>query len=261
MRISRWPALAAVAAVLAGAPAAATAQAAKPVLIDTQAALEIDAAGRVAAVETGPDLPPLLRERTVEAIRAWRFVPVQQHGRAVGGTTYANVQLCLVPAGEGFSVGVDMTGNGPGTLKDRGPPAPPIPPGILSAAKDGLTFEGRIRYRVEPDGRARLESAELADPALQRRYGTGWRRAVKTWLVARRDRPERIDGVPTATTLEMPVRFELAGERSAQAIRREMARYEAEYAQRAEACRAAAAPPGSAPAVALDSAFVRVPGG
>ena len=182
--ITAWGAVALM--VLAMADAGAQ-QSGEPILVRLQTGVEVDPSGRVVGVEMDPDstLPDVLQERTRLAIQGWRFKPIIQEGRAVGGKTWANVSLCLVPVeDEGINVAVSLASNGPGEVAGRREhAAPPLPPGIgaIMRNKQAFEFESRFRYRVGQGGRAELLEAELLDPELQRRYGAGWRRVVRQW--------------------------------------------------------------------------------
>lgn len=181
----------------------------EPIFIRTQAGIQVDAAGRVASVAMDPELPAALSQHASTVIQTWTFVPVMQDGRPVGGKTYANVNLCLMPSGEYFTVGVDYAGNGPGDADaDPASKVPPFPSSLLSPDAH-VKFDGEVRFRVESDGRVTLLDATLTDPDLQRRHGRGWYRQVRGWLSKRRFKPELIDGQATATVMEMPISFEL----------------------------------------------------
>lgn len=210
-------------------------------------------------MEADPKLPQSLRDRAIEAMKTWRFAPVLQQGRAVGGKTYADVHLCLVPAGDVFNVGVDLVGNGPGDVPDRRAlPAPSPPMGLLQAG--AKKFEAKIRYHVEADGRARLEMAELVDPKLQKRHGDAWRRGVSEWLSKRRFKPEIINGTPTTTLMEYPISYEMKRVTSSSTMKREHTEQMAEHAKGTKACRSAAGVQEKR-AVAVNSPFALLSGG
>ena len=230
---------------------AAEADASGPTVVFAQVALDVDATGRVVKAEPDAQLAPVLREPARKAAMGWRFAPITEHGKAVAGTTYANMRLCLVPDGDAFNVAADLIGNGPGTVQSaRIPLLPPPPKGL----PEGVEFSAKVRYQVKPDGRATLQYAELADPMQQARNGTTWRRHVSQWLSKRRFMPEVVNGTPVATVVDLPLTYELRGLGSLQEVQRKVAERNAEHAQ--QVCRVAAGEAQNR-AVAVDSRFTR----
>ena len=166
------------------------------------ARLEVDATGKVAVAELiGKKPHPILAERAEAVARAWRFQPVLRDGKPVGGTTYANMHICVVPDGEGMRVAIDFAGNGPDSEWGRRKGSSELPIGsMVGAGIFGLS--GKVQYRVGADGRAKLESATLSDPKLQSRYGVSWWRELNNLVKESRFKPEMVDGVPVATRVE-----------------------------------------------------------
>ena len=224
----------------------------QPVLVLTEAAIDVDAAGHVSSVEIGDSkLPASLRERAAQVARQWRFQPVLRDGRAVGGRTYARMHVCLVPDGEDLRVAVDYLGNGPGITRPRSP-APPLLPmsELIGRGIGGL--EGKRRYRIGADGHATVESATLDDPQLQKRYGDVWLRQQRKWVGETRYKPELVDGVAVSTVLEED--FDITWQPRVRNYTDAMA----QLAKQSRACKQAAGFEASPP-VAVDSPFKRMP--
>lgn len=231
-----------------------------PVFVTLQAGIEVDASGQVVAVEMDPEttLPVVLQTQARQTIQGWRFKPVTHEGRAVGGKTWANLSICLAPVADEYNVAIKLTGNGPGNASGkRSMPAPPMPLELVKyGVEHPIEFKSRVRYRVRPDGRADLISAEFVDADLQRRYGKVWNRQVRTWLSTRRFKPELIDGQAVATTIDWPIEVEIGP-----AVSRK--KLEADHRERqanTDVCRAATGKPDNA-AMAIDSRFELLPQG
>lgn len=227
-----------------------------PLFIRTEAAIQVDASGHVMAVELDPELPAALRSYADKVIRDWAFAPVMQDGRAVGGKTYADVDMCLMPVGDHFNVGLDYAGNGPGNADadaDRRVQTPPFPVNLLSPHARA-EVKAQVRYRIGVDGRATLVSATFED-MVSVRHERSWHRQVREWLRTRRFKPEIIDGQPTETLMEFSVEFRL---KSAGTSDDDLRREYAKHLAGTDACQLAASAPEQRE-VAVDSRFVLVP--
>ncbi|MBB1059858.1 hypothetical protein [Marilutibacter spongiae] len=236
-------------------PAARAEERQAPTLVVVQAGIEVDAGGRVVGVELDPDarLPDVLRERTEQAVAEWRFKPIVENGEAVGGKTWAHVQICLAASTEGrLNVAVSKGINGPGNVSGQWVPNPPF--NLMRTAKSGVEYDFLVRYRVEPDGSAELLEAHLVDPELEDRYGSGWRRDVRRDIARARFKPEIIDGRPVSTVMELPITIVRSPSR---AVTRDAIR---ESQGNAPVCQAAAGKAKNE-AVAIDSRFELAPQG
>ena len=230
---------------------------AQPTMVQTELAVHVDAQGRVVGVDSDDALPELIRDKVTTAVRAWRFAPVSQDGRAVSGTTYATVNVCVLPRGDELAVGVDHVGNGPGRVKRNGSTPVPFPPASLATRGDS-EYKMRLRYRVLPTGRAELEHAELVDPQLQRRHAKAIRDVASRWLAGERFKPEILDGAATSTTIEQPVTYSFQRAASAREVERLLRDSIVAKTLASDACRVAGGAPEER-AVAIDSPFARLP--
>lgn len=180
-------------------------EAGRPVLLSMQAALDVDPDGRVSALTyvDGGNVPDAIRQRGEQVASAWRFVPPEKAGKAVGGRTYVRMTACMVHRNGSLEVSFGYSGNGPaGILRSpRRPVSMPLP--VRRLMGQGITgVRGTLVYVVSADGKAQLESATMDDPKLQAQYGHLWRRLQRSYLKALVHRPELIDGLPTATRVE-----------------------------------------------------------
>ncbi len=228
----------------------------KPVLVHMQAALDIDRNGRVAAVEFIDDkkLPDAIRQQAQQNALSWKFQPPMKAGQPVSGRTYARMQACLVPSGDGIDVSFAYTSNGPGSIhvprKIGKSVAMPIPKLVAEGVNH---IKGKMIYVVSTDGTATLESATLDDPDLQRKYGHLWQIDQRELLRQFRYRPELIDGVATATRVETVAENAWFRHADRKAVLAEM---DAQDIEESDACRALRSDDGRQ--LASDSPFKRI---
>lgn len=219
-------------------------QAAEPMVFDASARIEVDAAGKVTAVEPASSLSPALQALVRQHLATYRFEPPVQSGVAVSGTTFVSLGGCAVPTGSDYDVSLAYRGNGPRLAGGGMLPAPRYPP---AAYRNGAEAEARLTYIVEVDGSTTLERIDYAGAQRQKPV---FDETLAEWLAGLRFEPERVAGQPVRTRMEVPVEFSLHGGPSRSALKRErLARPE---------CTAAQSAPTRMP-VAVDSPFRRQP--
>lgn len=161
-----------------------------------QAGLDVDTAGQVARVDLPGEIPAVLNAPAQEAIKRWRFKPPMRQGHAVTARTYAWVDLILVRRPDGnYGVSVRYIKNGP-ALALR-PPRWPME-----------QVEGRLTMAavVQPDGSLsdiRLVASEFSSPLARKQCALVVEEAIRH----SRALPERVDGKPVATRVQIPVTF------------------------------------------------------
>jgi hypothetical protein len=229
----------------------------KPVLVHLQAALEIDRNGQVVAVEFLDDkkVPAAILQQAQKTALAWKFQPPTKAGLPVSGRTYAGIQACLVPSGDGIDFSLAYSGNGPASTfhRPRKPGSSSVP--VAKLMGQGTTqLKGKVVYVVSPEGEAKVESATLDDPKLQAQYGHLWLKDQRQLFKYFRYRPELIDGVPTATRLETVVENRWFDPAELKAVHAE----EQARDERSDACRALRNENGRQ--IASDSPFKRIEG-
>jgi hypothetical protein len=266
--IERTTTLAWMFVVLAASPAhgadgAEPADAAKPLLFGAQSRIEVDAEGKVVAIEAAPGLPAAVNTALEQNLRKLRFEPATKDGRAVGGVTYARQEACAIPEGGQYRMAVKFLGNGPGYAEGGGRLAAPRWP--TSGPTTG-PVEVKLVYRVGPDGEITVESTDLVSG--RNRVAQDFVSASRQWLDGRRGKPEFLDGQPVSTRMSTTVKFMPSvtftgsnARRQAEAYgKAERARQEQARIAASDACSLAARPPDGTPVqVALDSPFKPLP--
>lgn len=218
-----WSRAAAVLAVgfALSAPAVHAVKSSKaPRRVHVEVVLDIAPDGEVQSIRIQNDrLHPTLAARVADVARGWRFEPIVREGKAVGGSTTADVQVCVLPADERLQIAVIYLGHGPGAQWAA-------PPSLLNGSKVlALERQGAhsavvsYRYRVQADGSGTLESARLVDPDLERHFnGPVLTKQMAKWVDASRFHPETIDGAAVSTLMEG--RLELAWARDPEDVER-----------------------------------------
>lgn len=230
-----------------------------PLLIRLQAAVDVDRDGRVTAVtyvDGNEKLPDAIRQRAEEVAMGWKFAPPVKDGKPVAGRTYAGMNVCIAPQGEGMQFSVLHSINGPATFfhePARRSRSPALHIGSL-IDRGIYKMKGKIIFAVSADGKAKLESATLDDPQLQKQYGNAWRKDQRWFVEDRRYLPELIDGVPTATRIESTIEYTWWDDGDAKAVA------DASREERAESAACQALKNSGNRQIASDSAFKRIEG-
>lgn len=169
----------------------------------TQLRIAIEPDGRVGDVVLDRTLPAPV-ERAVRAHAAgWRFEAPVRDGKPVGGVTYAHLTGCAVPSPDGLAVSFARASNGPGQGRN----------GIIGThvmegmpRMDERLFTLNAEYRVQPDGSVVVES--VRSDGRRSRAMRQFEGAVEKWLASRSFMPEEIGGVPVATRMALPFRYD-----------------------------------------------------
>lgn len=231
-----------------------SAEAPKPVLTTTQVRIDVDASGRVTAVEPTSPLPAPLSTAIREHVRGWRFEAPVHEGQAVPGTTYARMSVCAAAAGDQLAFTVGKPQNGPGV--DARMLGSFFFPSMSSIVLQHERIEMDVVYEVQPDGRADVVSLTTVPDraALRRELDVAFRK----WFAPMRFEPERVGGQAVATRMRMPWTFTM--ERvSRRPTDRELERRRVESDASCQALLGKDSPDGRA--VAVDSPFRLQPSG
>ena len=167
-------------------------------VFQAEAAVEIDATGRIAKAAPDPRLHPALVDSMLAAVNRLEFTPLTIDGRPVTGSTHIRLRGCAVPAEGGIRVAYDVIGAGPGLGRS-------IPRYSREAAQASASGRYTVRYRVEPDGRGVVETITPEDGS--RAMLPIFKPILLDWIEEGRYAPEMIDGVPVATRMERRVEF------------------------------------------------------
>jgi hypothetical protein len=218
--------------------------------------VDVDATGKPVKVEAPGDLPQAIRSFIEKRVASWQYEPAKADGRPVPATTYVSVGACAIPVGEGYRLGLDFKGNGPGLVSDTGRMLPPSYP--LSAQIAGVGGAYQVAYSIQPDGSARLDEVKQLE-GTGGRYLKAFRDGLADWVAAMRYRPEMVNGKAVVTTMRFPVEFHVVESRGSHSQWRDA--YAAQLRERAIASRecVAAATSGGPQPVAQDSAVKVIP--
>lgn len=177
----------------------------KAALMTTQVRVDVDATGRVVAAEPGEGVDGALADAIRSHAKGWTFEAPVRDGKPVGGTTFVRAQLCAAEdAGSGgLVVSVGSVNNGPGVDPRMMRPSffPPISEELVRLGR----MEVEAVYEVGVDGRATVLSVATVPDRARLRHSTEV--ALRKWLAPMRFEPERIDGTPVATRMQLPITF------------------------------------------------------
>lgn len=238
-------ALAALVAVTTPLHASDVSAEAKVVAFNATVRVEVDSAGKPVKVEAPADLPEAIRSYIEKRVGSWQYQPAKQDGVPAPAVTYVRVGACAMPVVEGYRLGLDFKGNGPGLMSASGRMPPPRYPRVAQVG--GVSGVYQVSYAIRPDGGTRLEDIRQLEGA-GGRYLQAFRDEISAWVETLQYQPELVNGEPVATTMSFPVEFELRMPKGGRAQWRES--YRAELEARAIAskeCIAASASDGLQP--------------
>ena len=169
--------------------------------------VDVDASGKPVRVEAPGDLPQAVRSDIEKRVAAWHYEPARHDGIAVPATTFVKVGACALPtpAGDGFRLGLDFKGNGPGLVSATGQLMPPGYP--VELRRQGAQGAFQVTFTVLADGTTRVDEVESLDGS--RRYVNAFRPVLAAWIEQIRYQPEIVDGHAVATHVSFPVEFKL----------------------------------------------------
>lgn len=234
------------------AVASASKDAPKPVAFTAEARVEVDAGGNLVKVEAARDLPESIRTFIEQQLKTWKYARRHREGMTGNAATWVWLGACAVPApGGGYTMGLAFHGNGP---RIAGGGKWPVSSSLVTAvSKAQVSATLDVRFVVEADGRAKVESIEgLQDPRSRKPL----RAAIEQWVERLRFDPEEIGGQPVATRETVPLVLKMGDRTTSDDLRKE-AMQSVQCKQAAAAGQNVAAPgPGS---VAVDSVIDIVP--
>ncbi len=169
-----------------------------------EAAVEIDATGKVAQAAPDPHVHPSLADGMLDVVNGLEFTPLTIDGRSVTGKTHVYLRGCAVPAEGGLRVAYDVTGIGPG--RERANPRYPRE-AVLSNASGLFT----VLYRVQPDGRGVVEA--ITPEGRSKAKLPIFKPVILEWIEGGTYVPEVIDGVAVTTRMRRQIEFLAPGSR------------------------------------------------
>lgn len=177
----------------------------EPLIFDTYAKVELDAAGAIVRIEPDAGLATALQDEVRKRVAAIRFEPPERDGVKTPGATYVLFGGCAVPDGEDYYLSLDNKGNGPKPVTGY-VPRPAYPP---EGYQRGYEATAKVTVTVEIDGNATLDEISYEGRVDQK---FAFDRELKKWVAAMRYLPEELSGKPIETQLAIPVDFRLGGE-------------------------------------------------
>lgn len=209
---------------------------------------DVDANGRITAIQVDTDVPANIADVLVSAVKHWEFVPATQDGHLVPAHTFIRAKLLAVPDNHGQDeLRLAFVGNGP--RLDKTNPTPRYPPDAARAGEQAFVF---LDATVQPDGSVNdmTVRSQFANSPVRPSFEHAVLTAAKDWHAT----AEQVDGQPVATRMRIPVNFTLGVQR----LTREQANSLSTAAGRKEALASAEANPPHTPfasdqPVALDS--------
>lgn len=161
----------------------------------------LDTQARIACLEPLPNQNPALVNALLDRIPHWRFRAAARDGQpaAAESTLWVHVEGSPDTSGR-FSMKVSYVGTGPRSLKR---PSPMYPRSELRRRRSGNVM---LRAEVLADGRVGQVSA--VEQWSDSRFINASIKAIQQWTFE----PERIDGRPISTWVQIPVRFHARGE-------------------------------------------------
>lgn len=174
-----------------------------PQSVALTADLSVSAEGRIVRLEFLRELSPELEQFLRARVLTWTIEPARRGGRAVGGDTTLYLDLSLEPAGKDVIVRVAKASTGPRQRKT----IPPIyPADAIRRRRQAIVF---ATADVRADGTVAAVSARMvAGKGDGRSFVTAAERSIARWTFV----PERVDGVPVATRVQVPIEFRLSGQ-------------------------------------------------
>jgi TonB family protein len=177
--------------------------AAAPASIPIEAWVDVDASGRITAVEWTREIPDVLQAAAGEGLRELQLRPATRDGSAVSGRTSLKGSLTLVEDGADYRIAFSALRAGPRVVRLR---PPRYPPSALQGRARGATVVAE--FTVGPDG----EVSDIRTHAAAGRLA--FEQRVREFLPEWRFEPEHVDGVAVATRMCIPFDFRLASDRS-----------------------------------------------
>lgn len=166
----------------------------------------VNADGQIVQIQPDPDVPPPIAAVLDEAVKHWRFVPVQQGGKAVPVHSYLVAEVQALPQESGkFAVRVSYVRVGPMFKSQKPGASPDYPEQVWHAlAANERAAAVVVDLELPPGGKLVVTQATASPDG-------GLRGADKRLLVAAVRRyyeqgsimPELVDGQPVFAKLQI----------------------------------------------------------
>jgi TonB family protein len=172
----------------------------REVQVNASLALDLDAEGRIVALEPVGKTAEGLKDFLLPEVSRWTFEPGRIDGQPVPTQTTVIVTLAARKAGDDdLSLRIVDAKTGPRVAEA---PPPRYPAESIRAREAG---EVLLRVEVDGDGRATAVAVERSIAA--KSLANAAIKAARQWTFV----PERVGGRPIASTVLLPIRFCLNG--------------------------------------------------
>ena len=182
-----------------------------PMELKARLTVQVDAAGKVSAVQlagkAAKGLPASVSEPLLADARTWTFDPALRDGQPVPSTTHVAITLRADPVdedGEAWALRITRATNGP-AVESTEPPRYP-----MNAIRNGAVARVLVEADITPDGTvAAARLVEVKTP--KSRYADDFAKATLASVQQWRFIPEQVAGQPIAGTVRLPTTFCLSG--------------------------------------------------
>lgn len=201
----------AIAAFLVALCAPASARTPEPMELRAGLTVQVDASGKVSAVQLmekdAERLPATIREPLLADARAWSFDPALRNGQPVPSSTHVFLTLRADPVdakGDAWALRITRASNGPAVER---PEAPRYP---MNAIRNGAVARVVVEVDVAADGS--VEEARVVEvESSKSRYNDDFVDATLATVDSWRFTPEQVAGQPIAGTVQVPTTYCISG--------------------------------------------------
>ena len=173
-----------------------------PESIVVQADMSVSADGKIVKLDFVDKLSPELEQFLRERVQSWSIKPARRGGRPVGGDTSLYLRLSVEPDGKDVLVRVAKASTGPRYAATT----PPMYPSVaITRRHQAIVY---VTAEIRADGTvSAVSSRMLAGRGSRLAFLNAAERSVLRWRFV----PERVDGLPVATRVQIPMAFRLSG--------------------------------------------------
>jgi hypothetical protein len=175
----------------------------KEVIVPITAAIDINADGKVEALEWLDEKPALkvVMDAIAPHVRQWEFDPGSIDGAPAATHSYLTVSVRLTPNDTG-SLSLSVRDARAGMRSDK----PVVPRYPAVGLRDGINAVVTVVVDFDADGKGTIRAVDYTTNA-KKHYKDHFMKAVNEAVAAWRVEPERVGGHPVAGSLRVPFVF------------------------------------------------------